>query len=82
MGVEPASVRPYVRMCVNTFKGTHFYILFMNISAISRPIATKHCLKQHWGGGKAAFGFGPDRIKTLVTMATDSSHSVLMVKIF
>ena len=28
----------------------------------------------HWGGGKAAFCFGPDRIGTLVSMATDSSH--------
>ena len=26
-------------------------------------------------GGKAAFGFGPDRIGTLVSMATDNSHS-------
>ena len=30
--------------------------------------------------GKAALGFGPDRIKTLVSMATDSSHRVIMEK--
>ena len=33
------------------------------------------------GGGKAALGFGPDRIGTLVSMATDSSHRVIMGKI-
>ena len=32
------------------------------------------------GGGKAALGFGPDRIGTLVCMATDSSHRVIMGK--
>ena len=30
------------------------------------------------GGGNAAFGFGPDWIKTLVSMATDSSHRGLL----
>ena len=33
------------------------------------------------GWGKAALGFGPDRIGTLVSMATDSSHRVIMGKI-
>ena len=32
------------------------------------------------GGGKAALGFGPDRIGTLVSMATDSSHRVIIGK--
>ena len=31
-------------------------------------------------GGKAAVGFGRDRIGTLVSMATDSSHRVIMGK--
>ena len=31
-------------------------------------------------GGKAALGFWPDRIGTLVSMATDSSHRVIMGK--
>ena len=53
----------------------------MNISATSRPIATKFYLKHHWGGGKAASGFWPDRIGTLVSMSTDSSHRVIMGKI-
>ena len=31
-------------------------------------------------GGKDAFGFGPDWFRTLVSMATDSSHRVIMGK--
>ena len=53
----------------------------MNISATSRPIASKFYLKHHFGGGKAALGFWPDRIGTLVSMATDSFHRVIMGKI-
>ena len=37
-------------------------------------------LNHHWGGGKAALGFGLDRTDTLVSMATDSSHRVIMGK--
>ena len=51
-----------------------------NISATSGPIVTKFYLNHHWGGGKAALSFGPDRIGTLVSMATDSSHRVIMGK--
>ena len=46
----------------------------MNISKTRGPIATKFYLKHHWGGGKPALGFGPGRIRTLVSKATDSSH--------
>ena len=53
----------------------------MNISATIKPITIKVYLKYHWDGGKAALGFGPDRIGTLVSMATDSSHRVIMGKI-
>ena len=42
--------------------------------------ATKFYLKQHWVGGKDALGFGQDWIRTLVSMATDSSHRVIMGK--
>ena len=52
----------------------------MNISATSRPIEMKFYLKHHWGGGKPSVGFDPDRIRTLVSMATDSSHRVIMGK--
>ena len=60
-------------MCVSTFSN-------LNISATSGPIVTKFYLNHHWGGGKAALGFGQDRIGTLVSMATDSSHRVIMGK--
>ena len=36
-------------------------------------IEIKFYLKHHWGGGKAALGFGPDGIGTLVSM--DNFHS-------
>ena len=52
----------------------------MNISETSGPIATKFYLNHHWVGGKDALSFGPDRIRTLVSMATDSSHRVIMGK--
>ena len=52
----------------------------MNISETSGPIATKFYLKHHWVGGKDALSFGPDRIRTLVSMETDSSHRVTMGK--
>ena len=52
----------------------------MNASATSGPSTMKFDQKHHLDGGKAASGFGPDRIKTLVSMATDSSHRVIMEK--
>ena len=73
MGVEPASVRLCVCPCVRALTLSN-----MNISATSGPIVTRFYLKHHWGGGKAALCFGPDRIGTLVSMATDSSHRVIM----
>ena len=48
----------------------------MNISATSGPIANKFYLKHHWVSGKVELGFGPDRIRILVSMATESSHRV------
>ena len=56
-----------------------FTLSNMNISATSGPIITRFYLK-HWGGGKAALCFWPDRIGTLVSMQTDSSHKVIMGK--
>ena len=50
------------------------------ISATSRPITTKFYLKHYWVGGKAALGFGPDWRRTLVSMATESSHRVIIEK--
>ena len=62
-----------VSVCVSTLSN-------INISQTSGPIATKFYLKHHCCRGKAALGFGPDRIGTLVSMATDSSHRVIMGK--
>ena len=45
----------------------------MNISKISWLIVIKFHQKHHWGRGLTPLGFGPDRIRTLVSMATDSS---------
>ena len=53
----------------------------INVSATTSPVPIKFYLKHHWGRRKVALGFGPDQIETLVSMATDSSHSVLMGKI-
>ena len=52
----------------------------MNILEASRPIAIKFYLKHHWDGGKVASGFGADQFRALVSMATDSSHRVIMGK--
>ena len=67
MGLEPATVRA-------------FTLSNMNISETGWLMAIKFYMKHHWGGGKAAFGFGTDSIRTLVSMATDSSHMVIMGK--
>ena len=53
----------------------------MNISETSWPIVIKFHMEGHWGRGLAALGFGPDRIRTLISIATDSSQRVIMEKI-
>ena len=67
-----------VSVCVSVCMST---LLNINISETSGPIATKFFLKHHWGGGKAALGLEQDWIGTLVSIATDSSHWVIMGKI-
>ena len=57
-----------------------FTLSNMNISETSRPIKIKFHSEHHCGVGKAALGFGPDRIRALVSMATDSSHRVIWGK--
>ena len=52
----------------------------MNICEASQPITFKFNLKHNWGSGKATVGFGADRFRTLVSMATDSPHRVKMGK--
>ena len=76
MELKPASICASVCPCVGVFTLSN-----MNISETSGMIAIKFYLKHHIGGeGKTALGFGPDRIRTLVSMAIDSSHWVLMGK--
>ena len=67
MGVYQACVRA----SVHTFK--HEYLC--NQGGL---ITMKFYQKHHLGVGKAALGFGPERIRTLVSMATDSSLRVIM----
>ena len=71
--VWDSSRPPCVRPSVHTFN--------INISETSWPIIIKFHQKHHWGGGLTALGFLLDRIRTLVSMATDSSHRVIMGKI-
>ena len=67
MGLEQASVHA-------------FTLSNMNISETSGLMAIKFYMTHYWGEGKAALGFGVDLIRTLVSMATDSSHRVVMGK--
>ena len=71
MGLEPASVRASVRPST---------LSNINISETSWPIIIKIHQKHHLGGGLTLLGFRLDRIKTLVSMATDSSHRVILGK--
>ena len=52
----------------------------IDISETSGPNAIIFFLKHHLNGRKAALGFGPDQIRTLVSVATDSFHRVLTGK--
>ena len=68
-------MRLCVRPCVRALTLSN-----MNISATRWPIGMKFYLKRLCGGGKASVGFDPDRIRTLVSIATDSSHRVIIGK--
>ena len=63
IGVEQASVRTSIRPSI---------LSNINISKTSGPIVTKFYQNHNWGGGKATLGFGPKRIRTLVSMTTDT----------
>ena len=54
----------------------NFTLLNLNISEASWLILNKH----HWWWGKAAQCFEADWIKTLVSMATESPHWLIMGK--
>ena len=76
MGLEPVSVRASVRasVCLSTLSN-------INICRTIWPIIINLHQKHYLGEGLTALGFGLDRIRTLVLMATDSSHRVIMGKI-
>ena len=65
-----------IRQCVHLSAHSE-----MNISKTSRPIKIKFHLEHHLDRGLAALRFGQDRISTQVSMATDSSHRVIMGKL-
>ena len=75
MRLEPAPVRPCIRPSVRAFTLSN-----INISETSWPIVVKLHLEHHWDRGLDALGFGSDRIRTQVSMVTDSSHRVIMGK--
>ena len=64
-----------VCLCVNIFKLEYLHNHWANRNKILSEPSLGWPL-----GGKAALGFGPDRIGTLVSMATDGSHRVIMGK--
>ena len=57
-----------------------FTLSNINISETRQLILIKFHLEPHWAGGLDALGFGPDWIRTLVSMVTDSSHRSIMGK--
>ena len=75
MGLEPAFVRACVRASVRASTLSN-----VNISETSWSIVIKLHLEHHWGRGLTALGFGLDRTRTMVSVATDSSHRVIMGK--
>ena len=74
--VWDSSQRPCVCPCIRPST-----LSKMNISETSWPIIIKFHQEHHWDGGLTVLGFGLDRIRTLVSMATDSSHRVIIGKI-
>ena len=76
MGLEPASVCACVRPSVRPSTLSN-----INISETSWSIIIKFHQKHYWGGGLTALGFRLYWIRTLVYMATDSSHRVILGKI-
>ena len=65
MGLQPASVR----VCALTIS---------NMNTYKTRRCMKFYLRHHCGRGKAAFGFKLDRIRTPVSMATDSFYRAIM----
>ena len=52
----------------------------IDLCETSGPIVINFYLKHHLGGGKAALSLRQNRTRTQFSMATDSSHRVIMGK--
>ena len=77
--VLDSSWRPSIRLSVRA--SVHPSTLSnMNISETSWPIILKFHQEHYWGGGLTVLGCGLDPSRTLVSMATDGSHRVIMGK--
>ena len=64
--------------CQLIFSSPEYTRSNINISETSWLIIIRFHQKHHWGGGLTVLGFWLDRIRTLVSMATDRSHRVIM----
>ena len=51
-----------------------------SVNASVRSQFQTYIPEYYWGGGLFVLGFGSDRMRTLVSMATNSSHMVIMGK--
>ena len=60
----------------------HAHFQLQIISATNQPITIKVYMEHHWGGGFPAIGFEAGWLRTLVSMATDSPHRVIIGKTF
>ena len=76
MGLKPAYVSVSLRPSIHLSTLSN-----INISETSRLIEIKFHLEYHWGEGMAALDFGLEWIRTLVSLATDSSNRVIIGKI-
>ena len=75
MGFKPASVYMSVILCINNFKCEYLHRQW----ADHNKILAEESLES-LGPSKATLCFGPDRTRTLISMATDSFHTVIMEK--
>ena len=75
---QPSIMNQLLRVCPSQ------KLLFENLPVQTKIInersRMKFYLKHHLGGGKASVGFDVDLIRTLVSMATVSSHRVTVGK--
>ena len=73
MGLKPAPISPSV--CPSVCASKHKYLLQQLVDK------TQLSSRAPFGRGLGALGFGPDCLRTLVSMATDLFHRVIIGKI-